>query len=323
MSRWKKIGFMLLFPCLLVGSHTSHAQVTGASDLLLRDGHHLSIGVRGGVAGYMIDGQFSGGAMATGYGASADLVYGYFITPHWGIRLGMNAIAFTTAYHDKEILSLSSYIDGYYDSKSLHDANFRIHTPSVNEEYLCYYYEVPIQMAYRSNHWYLNAGVKLMLPIKVASTYSYARSSVDYIGSHDLGNYGTFDIDWDNYPAQHGDEVLYSRNGDNLLNPRFVTAAFETGFRAGCTCGHSWVLGLYFDYAINKVGADTDKPLIQATRGGGYSHQPSVLTSSVIDHLRMVEYGMKIQYEFSVIQRHHWIKKKRSAQTPVKTYYNH
>ena len=297
-----KTVLLALISVCLAWSATAQRK-THKEELLLRDGHHISIGGRLGIAGLLIDSRFKGNTM-TGYGAAADLAYSYFITTQIGIRTGINICTFGSSYRGSDLVTESSFLDGYRDSKVIYDANFRASTPRANEEFACSYYEIPLQLAWRGDHWYLNSGVKFAIPLKITSTYSYAASKINYIGSHELLNYETLDIEWGNYPAQSGNTEIYSSHAaDNVLNPEFLTLSFEGGFRAGCTCGHSWVLGVYFDYSINRVDISTNDPLVRVSQGPRYSHAVSVLNSSVVDHLRLGDYGVKLQYEFSVKQR--------------------
>lgn len=291
----------LLSVCMV--GHAVAQRKTHKEALLLRDGHHISIGARLGIEGLLIDSRFKGNTM-TSYGMAADLAYSYFINTHIGIRTGINISVFSSSYRGKDLVTESSFLDGYRDSKVIYDANFRASTPTANEEFSCSYYEIPLQMALRGDHWYINGGVKFAIPLTITSTYSYGASKINYIGSHELLNYDAIDIEWGSYPARSGSTEIYrSSSNENLLNPRFLTLSFEGGFRAGCTCGHSWVLGVYFDYSINRVDIPTDDALIRVSSGPHYSHAPSVLNSSAVDHLRMGDYGVKLQYEFSVKQR--------------------
>lgn len=298
-----------------------------AQSVLIHPGSHLSIGARGGVAGFSAQSIFKSKTQL-GLGTSIDLSYAYFITNGVGIRTGfyLTTVSNSISVSDVEtVLSAPSpYLTGVVD-------NYTAVTPLLTENYAAVLGEIPIQLALRGDHWYSNLGVKMLLPYKIESSYHYDESPITYENSVNnalsntrRNNKTTYIPNPDPYPEQNGTYTLYNAKDDVdfLDRPWYLLIALEAGYRVGCECGHSWVIGLYFDYALNRLNSNSSDrsllyispevseaadPTAAAAESGtlppGITHTNGAWLSTALTSLGFFDFGVKLQYDIGLTQR--------------------
>lgn len=292
----KKIFITIV--CALALCSTVSAQEENNAGL--KSGSHLSFGARAGVAGFLVNGGFTDTYM--GSGLALDLSYAYFFTDHVGIRIGVNASSISSGYRADNVVSAMSCNVPITTNTGTRTvlANYSGTTTTVSEDYNGLYGEIPIQLALQGNHWYANLGVKLAIPVKVDADYNYSETPVEFLGSPNLGT--TVALDDELYGAQSGSYRLYDfREETNYLNPFYVMLALEGGYRIGCTCGDSWIIGLYLDYSLNSANIEnpTETNLITASDGPNFTHH-NVMSTNLIDSFKLFNFGVKLQYDLGL-----------------------
>lgn len=282
---------------------------------LIHSGLHLSLGARGGVAMMPVRGDFSH-SDNPGLGIGLDMSLGYYFTPGFGLRTGINRTSVITSMSGKDVVSevvAPSPIYTYFEDC------FTAVTPQVDESYSLAFLEIPVFLAFRGDHWYANGGVKALIPTRMDCHYNYAESAIEYTHSESSGNKIFFPPTPDPYPEQEGYVLLYSSKDDvERLFPFLLTLSVEGGYRVGCECGHSWILGAYVDWAVNSIHSNVQKDLLNvsddilnadnptqaaansSTCPPGITHQESVLLSTAVKSMHFINLGFKLQYDFGL-----------------------
>ena len=299
-----------VFLTVLIALGFAFAATAQDANLGLKRGSHIGIGARGGMAGFLIDNHFSD-PTDLGFGLGVDLSYAYFFTEHFGLRTGVYFSAIASGMHMDNVESVMSCPASYVGANADKIAEYTTLTPSISENYTAYFFEIPLQLAFRGNHWYTDLGVKFAIPGKMEANYQNAETDIFYHGSYStvdntfVGT-GTEPIPEKPYCAVNAGYSIFDRHEENnLCKPLFVMAALEAGYRFGCDCGDSWSLGVYVDYAINNIALNNeDKPdLMQAEYGYPHTHffhTNGALNTNLINSFKLFNCGLKLKYEFGL-----------------------
>ena len=304
-----RIRCLVAFSLLLIGQLSVNGQE------LIHSGLHLSLGVRGGVAMMPVSSNFPH-TNNPGLGMGMDVSLGYYFTPGFGLRTGINRATVFASMSGQDVTSevvAPSPIYSYFED------HFAAITPQVEESYSAAFLEVPVFLAFRGDHWYANGGLKALIPTRMDCLYRYAESPIEYTESEPVGTKIFFPPTPNPYPEQEGNTVLYSIQDDvEQIFPLLLTLSIEGGYRVGCECGHSWILGAYIDWGVNSIKSGTQKDLLyvsdevlladdptraaanSATCPAGITHQESVLLSNAVKSMHYISMGFKLQYDFGL-----------------------
>lgn len=306
----KKI-FLTALMAFAFGASAFAQEAPAASEQPLA-GSHLYLGARLGAAEFMMRSNFAGENFTMtnklGLGISADVNYAYFFTPHFGLRTGLNLTQVNNSRmrfenYDRAIPATVGHL--YDPAHGIYEQINSIYTYTAagDETYTATYFEIPLQLAFQGNHWYANCGVKYALPFKAFN----ARKSYDaidfYYGATTPGA-GVADVP--TVYEQSIVEVGGDYNYRDFVKPNFWLGALEFGYRFGCDCGNSWMLGVYADFSINAINCagesmENEFVAINVTGANNEHHnftRDLAVSSDVIDHFRMMDFGVKLQYDF-------------------------
>lgn len=296
-------------------------------------GSHLYLGVRGGASGMLFNSDMDLTSTPQ-VNLGLDINYAYFFGKHFGLRTGINFVSFTCKSQqqvDNDFEGNDAYIytvnstDAYgnnYTQIGVEEYVSRFHaTGTVDEYFGGYNFEIPLQLAFQSEHWYANLGVKFAIPGYLFSS-NKSKLDIDYLGAVQAD--GTLFPDLTSDPMRitektnsvEGNTTYYAIGGNYGKHYPFqVLGAFDFGYRFGCTCGNSWMIGLYADFAIKGVdllaqnevsaagttnmGINIDIP----TETYEVTYNSGILTSPLANSFRLFDFGVKIQYDFGLSKR--------------------
>lgn len=269
----------------------------------LLSGSHIYLGARAGAASFGVNGGYFVKPNVPGLNVAADLGYAYFFNQHIGVRTGVQLAYSSSRYKDEIAGTLSGNLD---------DANgymlYKYTQHGINEMYSGKYLEVPLQLALQFSHFYANLGVKYAYALSTSASAKHGKLDIENVTSY-IGNSraNTLDFDPTNPLFQPNDRGVYSdaRYDENTINHNWLFASIDFGYRFGCDCGNSWMLGVYGDLGLNPIQFNNAANAEYLTINDNFPLAPNayyrnVLTSNLAEKMNLLNVGVKLQYDFGL-----------------------
>lgn len=273
---------------------------TGRS-LTIVDGSHLSVAFKMGYTNLMVNSEKVQNSLG-GFGVGAEIDYTHFVSDHIGLRVGC----------DFNILS-SRYVMASYSVQSSEpvqvwtnmergesmtvNAEFRTTTRDISSTYMFTSVGIPVGLAFQGEHWYAMAGAKFYIPLKLHEDSHYGETQTECVS---IGN-NTVSIPAESVKGQMVSTMSYDCSArGNTFRPFFATSLIEAGYRLGRPRGDALGIGVYAEFAFNECHPGSDQPLV--SRSDGVISSVPTLRSDAVKSLRLMNVGIKLQYDFSFRQ---------------------
>ncbi|MBR1792975.1 MAG: hypothetical protein IJ764_04980 [Bacteroidales bacterium] len=263
---------------------------------------NLSVDLQGGIGSLLIDNQ-SNGSDKTGTDFGAAVGFTYMFDQMSGIHTGLG-ITFVHSGYKSETVS-TSYREqdivlhdetGDYTGTALVSTT----THRVDETYTSAILSLPIQYAFRYNGFWVNAGMRLSLPLSINAsyTYGYSTAAITYFDLPDV-SFVTNPV-----PYQDLDEETQSGTYKAHNTSLFVDLSLEAGYRfvLNPVKNLSLYVGLYFDYALNRFGGDKEQGFLtfDGTDEDAVAKFNGALNSSVVNGYGRMAAGLKVSLNFGL-----------------------
>lgn len=290
--------FIILIAIGLIGGAAKAQKAEDDDPLTIVEGSHITIGVRGAYSNLMINNSLAkdcpGGA---GFGFNA--AYTHFVSDHIGLRIGLDFTSLSskytipgTVYKTVEEVRVSTN-PATGETRTV-DATYTTTVGAIESKYQLMSFDIPLQIALQGEKWFANVGVKFCLP--------YQMKEKTHIGASDIicntVGLNTFDI---SEAVSKGGDVDYlpydSKQEVNNFRPFFIASAIEVGYRIGFRTGHSIQIGAYVEMAFNEC-AVTGDAMVATHNGDKIDYHPT-FGSDLIESMRAVDAGLKLQYDIS------------------------
>lgn len=247
----------------------------------------LSVGFNGGVSSFTVSDQNLNGSSKMGAEYGTELGFAVFFSQHWGIRTGLGVSVFNGEFNCENI-TMTNVVE------SLQTINYT--TVMQDPAYLFHSYHaaIPLQVAFRTQHWYANLGVKMAIPMKNKHLFSVSGTET----SAEVAGMG----------AITPDSPIASSMGctrtDALNVPcktessRFMTLlAIDGGYTIVENPELSWTIGIYGEYAINSFGIKGDGIVMTANSDASVSKNINPVSVSPVGYFG---FGIKLQCDLGI-----------------------
>ncbi len=270
--------------------------------------HNISVEAEGGLGSLLINNKI-GAPTKLGFDLGGNVGYTYMFNEQSGVHTGLTFEYIKSGYSTPAASSrFSENPITLHDENQNYDgpATIQTRTSSIDENYSTLMFSLPIQYAYRYEWFWLNAGLRLSLPLSITGNYTYGPSTngivyfersgvsfeMDPIPYHDDLNTG----------AQTGSYTAHSI-GDKFRV--FCDVAIEFGYRfmVDKTRNQSLYIGYYIDYALNSFSTNQDMAFLTFLNkddGSAEAVFNGALNSSVVDNYKSITTGIKVYYNFGL-----------------------
>ncbi|MBQ7280709.1 MAG: hypothetical protein IJR13_08340 [Bacteroidales bacterium] len=275
------------------GRHTSQRQ------LFNRQGRNaFTLEVGSSATAYLFEGNLAavrpgiGGRLQAGYSIFSDRTFGF----HFGLGFAYSHCGMEVS--DIESSTIGT-IDAYNNSQQVtRTAHYTTQTPTAREKYHSFFIEMPLQMSFRDDHFWMDAGVKVLLPITVEAAYDYDETTIGV--GYDIDGFGTsvpVPIEVEHLPQTTGNHHVADIAGGTLCYPAYVLFAVSGGYRWAVDERKICQIGFYLDVAINRTHAGGDNGIVDVSEQP--FHYTNLLRSDNVKALRYVDAGIVFTYNFS------------------------
>ena len=303
MQKLTVITFLLLLLSLSVEGQSRYGRSASQRQLFNRQGRS-AFTIEAGASGTAF--LFEGNLAATRPGLGARLQAGYtiYLDRSFGFHFGLGAGYSNCSMVLSDIRSSSlGTIDAYRDDAGNvqwvnRTAHYTTATPSASETYHSFFAEVPLQLAFRNDHFWLDIGAKVLLPITVDARYDYGETTIGV--GRDIDGFGTsvpIPVEVGRLPQSTGSHHVADISGGTLCYPAYLLFSVSGGYRWAIDERKICHIGFYLDVAINRTHAGAEHGLVDVNDQP--FHYGSLLRSDNIEALRYVDAGIVFSYHFS------------------------
>ncbi len=251
--------------------------------------NEISLYGAGGLAS--LNYKLDAGSRSARFGGLAGIGYTWFINSHWGLVTGAE-LAFYSAK-----ATLNDNYGGSYQAESGtsaqpgNDFTFAYSYKGYSEKQTAMYVQIPVMGQFQTGIFYIAGGVKVGFP--VSSEYKICASS--------LATSGTFPTEGQTYNTLPdrgmGDYGTFSTDGD--LKPGVdLMLALETGVKWTLSERMNLYAGVYFDYGLNSIAADSSNAAIVEydRQVAGKLEYHSI--TSLADKMNTIAVGLKVKIAY-------------------------
>ena len=266
--------------------------------LTIVEGSHLTVSIKLGYANLLVNSE----KLKTtpgGLGMGVELCYTHFVSDHIGFHLGCDLSMYMSKYTMASYTLQSSepvqvWTNIERGESMTVDADYRTTTENIVSDYTLTSVGIPVGLAFQGEHWYAVAGAKFNIPLKLRETSTYGKTETECVS---IGN-NAVSIPAEGAGVQHIEAVPYDCSArGNTFKPFFVTSLLEAGYRVGRERGDALGIGAYVEFGFNECHPENSEPLV--SRQDGKIVANPTLRSNAVQSLRMMNVGVKLQYDFS------------------------
>jgi hypothetical protein len=168
-----------------------------------------------------------------------------------------------------------------------------------------FYLTLPVMALYQRDHFFIEAGVRLFVPVTAEAKYEYGSSTLSFGKEVDgMGVTLHAPIEYKTIDAQDGKyEVCGISNGASKLIT--VAAALEVGYRYALSNKNHLMVSFFADFGLNtNMGGEDDGMVKLAYKKLTYNH---FVESSAVSSLRYLSVGVRLKYNLTFGNRIQWI----------------
>ena len=239
-------------------------------------------------------------ANRVGFATFLQAGYTFFWDCQTGFHTGLGVHYARSGFAAEDVESQSiGYMTAYNNQNS---ATRRTHytatLSTVSETYNSVFLEIPLQLAFQDHLFWMDAGVKVLLPLSVSATYDYGEASIG--AGYAIDGFGVgveVPVEIDRLDAQHGTYDVGTLGGGGIAYPAYLAVALSGGYRLALDGQNMLQFGLYLDVALNRtcVGGISDMVSID----GVMQQQRTVLQRNLARSLRYCDFGISMTYNFT------------------------
>jgi len=262
------------------------------------EGSHLTAAIKMGYSNLMVNSEKAKNNPG-GFGVGAEIDYTHFVNTHIGLRIGCDFSVLSSRYSMESYSVQSSEPVQVWTNiergESLTvDADYHTTTKNIVSTYTFTSVGVPVGLAFQGEHWYAMAGAKFYIPLKLQEDSHYGKTQTECVS---IGN-NTVSIPTEKVDEQTISTMAYDYSArGNTFKPFFATSLIEAGYRLGSSRGDAIIVGAYCEFAFNECHPDGKQSLV--SRSNGVITAVPTLRSDAIKSLRLMNVGVKLQYDFS------------------------
>lgn len=258
-----------------------------------------------------------------GFTTHLDVGYTFLWSYAGGFHTGLGIQYAGSAFASDGVESQTmGYMTAYSNEQSAtRHAHYTANTSSVREDYHAWYLTLPVQLAYQQDHFWMNYGVKIMLPLSFSAKYDYGVTTIG--AGYDFDGFGTsvdVPVEVDRLDTRSGTYDIASLTGGINGYPAYAALALSGGYRLALDHQHTLLFGFYLDLALNRTHAGGANNMV--TLGTNYACR-NALQSNVVRSLRHIDCGISMTYSLTFGKKIGYHSKSRNRnQNPFKTTKN-
>lgn len=225
-----------------------------------------------------------------GWGLGGLIEYSYIFGNHVGIRTGVGLMGFHDSYKVETATFKMDAVDGGVWGPI--DYTFHVKDASLNFNPI--YLNVPLQLALKFDHWFLNVGFKFAFLVKPEITVDF--NDVDVAAYlQKTGNFITGDKAVAPVFGCGHHEADVNMISDKKFHMLYILS-LDGGWRFKAGDGNFFELGAYIDYSLNKIDI-TSPQIANVTYRNDVAQIEINPLASAFSYLSA---GIKFSYNFSV-----------------------
>lgn len=272
----KKIFSIVLLLAVLSASHAQRYDV-----------FRLSVGLNGGLSAFTVSDKNLEGSLKMGTEYGAELGFSVFFSQHFGIRTGLGFSVLNGEYDFENITKTSTL-------RSLQTINYTTVMQDPKYVFRSSYAMVPIQLAFRSQHWYADLGVKVAIPLKSQQDFSVAGTETNA----EVAGLGTITPDSPIASTMGCTRTPAQTFSNKDKSSQFLALlTLDGGYTIVKAPDFSWTIGLYGEYAINSTAIKGDGTVMVPNADGTVSKE---LNPVSVAKLGYFGFGIKLQCDFGI-----------------------
>lgn len=272
----KKIFSILLLLAIFSASYAQRYDV-----------FRLSIGVNGGLSAFTVKSDNLNGSLKMGLGYGADLGFSAFFSQHFGIRTGLGFSVLNGEYNFDDITKNNTV-------RSFQTIDYTTVMQDPKYVFRSSYAMVPIQVAFRTQHWYANMGVKVAIPLKSQQDFSVSGTET----SAEVAGLGTITPDSPIASTMGCTRtVAQTFSNKDKSSQLLALLTLDGGYTIVKAPDFSWTIGVYGEYAVNSTAIKGDGTVMIPNADGSVSKE---LNPVSVAKLGYFGFGIKLQCDFGI-----------------------
>lgn len=251
------------------------------------DVFRLSIGVNGGLSAFSVKSNNLNGSLKMGLGYGADLGFSVFFSQHFGIRTGLGFYVLNSEYNFDDITKNNTV-------RSFQTIDYTTVMQDPKYAFRSSYAMVPIQVAFRTQHWYANMGVKVAIPLKSQQDFSVSGTET----SAEVAGLGTITPDSPIASTMGCTRTTAQTISNKDKSSQFLALlALDGGYTIVKSPDFSWSIGLYGEIALNRPQLHGDAVTMTLQDDGSVAKTVNPLP---VDKLGFFAFGLKLTCDFGI-----------------------
>lgn len=236
-----------------------------------------------------------------GIGGHLELGYTHLFTSFWGIHaaLGVTYGGSTVKFDELETKGMGEMPVFGNDGSEKRLSHVITYSANAREDYSVTYLTLPVMALYQKDHFFMEAGVRLLFPVSASAKYEYGEAMLSFGEEVDgMGVTLPMPIEYRKIPARDGKYDVES----NWLT---VAAALEVGYRYAVSNENHLMVSFFVDFGLNSIKGSGDGSMVELVdKELKYNH---CLESSAISSLRYLSMGVRLKYDLNFGDRLQWV----------------
>ena len=251
------------------------------------DVFRLSIGVNGGLSAFSVKDNNLEGSLKMGTEYGAELGFSVFFSQHFGIRTGLGFSVLNGEYDFENITKTSTL-------RTMQNVTFTTVMQDPKYVFRSSYAMVPFQVAFRSQHWYADLGMKVAIPLKSQQDFSVAGTET----SAEVAGLGTITPDSPIASTMGCTRTPAQTFSNKDKSSQFLALlTLDGGYTIVKSPDFSWTIGLYGEYAVNSTNIKGNGTVMVPHPDGTVSKE---LNPVSVAKLGYFGFGIKLQFDFGI-----------------------
>lgn len=229
--------------------------------------------------------------------------YTYLWTQEMGFHTGLGIVYAGSGFATSKIETQSmGYLTAYNnENETTRSTHYTVSVTSVKESYKAFYLELPIQLTYQQQWFWVNYGFKLLWPLSMKASCTYGETSIGV--GYQIDGFGTYidiPVEIARFSPEKNSYSVSKFVGGKICYPVYIAFAINGGYRLALDNKQSLLFGFYFDIALNRTPVGSDNSLVVF---GDIPALRPILQSNLANSLRYIDFGISITYNYTFGKR--------------------
>ena len=263
---------------------------------------NLTVKLGTGIANLHINSDLDG-VNRLGFTTQLTAGYTFLWAKEMGFHTGLGIVYAGSGFSTSKVEAQSmGYMTAYNnEDATTRSTHYTASVSSVKESYQAFFLELPIQLTFQNEWFWVDYGFKLLLPLSVKASCTYGATSIG--AGYQIDGFGTrvdIPVEIARFSPDKSTYTVSSLVGGGVCYPAYIAFAISGGYRLALDNKQMLQFGFYFDIALNRTPVGSDNSLV--VFGDVPSLRP-ILQSNLVNSLRYINFGVSITYNYTFGKR--------------------